>query len=289
MEPLTVLCPLTGRLGSFVPGRDARPGAPRVLGVAATAAGRCDFCAGDVPTDPDPVVVRRGTTVWRSCPNRWPAVAGHGAGAWVVFADEHGPALSSPADTQHDDWVALLTAQQQLAMRRPAWSLVVVNVGASAGASQPHKHGQVLDLPSPPPVVVERTRTLASPPVAAQVLADPLRLADVGDLALVVPAVPYGPDDLRVVPTGDVGFDEVDPAGLATLVVRWLAELRRGRGPGTTPEVKLVVHDRVAGRGRAYVDLLATDRHGPVAGITPFVELAEPPALRADRLRSTPP
>jgi hypothetical protein len=280
---LTITCPLTGRLGSYVPGRDRRPGPPRVRGVATAPAGPCPFCTGDVPPEPDPAEATRGGVAWTSCPNRYPAVAGPGAAAHVVYGQRHDPPLTVAAPTQGDDWAALLDAQQQLARRSPSWSLLVVNVGPSAGASQDHPHGQVLDLPAPPPAVAERTRRLADAAVTTEVLADELAVADADGLRLVVPAVPFGPDDLRLVPDRDGSYLDVDPDAVAGAIVRWTATL--ATDTAAVPEIKVVVHERVGDVGRWYVDLLATDRHGPVAGITPFAELDAPPTVRAASLR----
>jgi hypothetical protein len=179
----------------------------------------------------------------------------------------------------------MLDVQQRLARRGPGWSLVVANVGPTAGASQSHPHGQVLDLPVPPPVVVERTRLLATAPVATAVLADDLTVDEAGGLRLVVPAVPYGPGDLRIVPETDGSVLDVEPDLLAGLIVRWIATLYDEASVPDTPDAKLIVHDRAGGRGRWFADLLATGRHGPVAGATPFVELDAPPQRRAAELR----
>jgi hypothetical protein len=281
---LTITCPLTGRLGSYVPGRDQRPGPPRLRGVVTAPSDTCPFCTGDIPSEPHPARASRGEVRWTSCPNRYPAVVGAGASAHVVYAERHGPPLTVAAPTQVDDWTALLDAQQQLARRSTAWSLLVVNVGPTAGASQDHPHGQVLDLPEPPPVVVERTRRLAAEATAKEVLADELTVEQADGMRLVVPAVPFGPDDLRLVPEADGDFLDADPDVVAAAIVRWTATLTTA-ADATVPEGKVVVHERVDGAGRWYVDLLATDRHGPVAGITPFAELDAPPAVRASSLR----
>jgi hypothetical protein len=283
---LTITCPLTGRLGSYVPGRDQRPGPPRLRGVVTEPPDTCPFCAGDVPSEPHPARASRGEVRWTSCPNRYPAVVGAGAGAHVVYAERHGPPLTVAAPTQVDDWAALLDAQQQLARRSASWSLVVVNVGPTAGASQDHPHGQVLDLPEPPRVVVERTRRLAEAATTKEVLADELTVEQAEGLRLVVPAVPFGPDDLRLVPEADGDFLDADPDVVASAIVRWTATLTTAAAAAAAvPEGKVVVHERVDGAGRWFVDLLATDRHGPVAGIAPFTELDAPPAVRAARLR----
>jgi hypothetical protein len=284
---LTVTCPLTGRLGSYVPGRDQRPGPPRLRGVVSGSAGDCPFCSGDVPPEPDPARASRGEVRWTSCPNRYPAVAGAGAAAHVVYAERHDPPLTVAAPTQRDDWAAMLDAQQQLARRSASWSLLVVNVGPTAGASQDHPHGQVLELPAPPAVAVDRTRRLGDGRIAREVLADELTVEQTDGLRLVVPAVPFGPDDLRLVAEADGDFRETDPDLVAAAIVRWLATLSTEDAPGDgIREVKVVVHERLDGLGRWYADLLATDRHGPVAGITPFAELDEPPTVRARRLRA---
>jgi galactose-1-phosphate uridylyltransferase len=283
---LTVTCPLTGRLGSYVPGRDQRPGPPRLRGVVTAPAGDCPFCTGDVPSEPHPARATRGEVRWTSCPNRYPAVVGVGATAHVVYAERHDPPLTVDAPTQRDDWAAMLDAQQQLAGRSASWSLLIVNVGPTAGASQDHPHGQVLDLPEPPPIVVERTRRLGERSVAAEVLAGELTVERRAGMGLVVPAVPFGPDDLRLVPEAEGDFRQADPDAVAAAIVRWLTTLTaEDTADAGRREVKVVVHERVEGAGRWYVDLLATDRHGPVAGITPFAELDEPPTLRAARLR----
>jgi hypothetical protein len=284
---MTVICPLTGRLGSYVPGRDQRPGPPRLRGVGTASSGDCPFCTGDVPAEPDPARASRGEVHWTSCPNRYPAVVGDGASAHVVYAERHGPPLTVAGPTQLADWAALLDSQQQLGRRSTSWSLLVVNVGPSAGASQDHLHGQVLDLPAPPPVVVERTRRLAEEAVAKEVLADELTIDEAEGLRLVVPAVPFGPDDLRLVPGADGDFLDADPDAVAAAIVRWTSTLatEEEAADARVREVKVVVHERVDGLGRWYVDLLATDRHGPVAGITPFAELDAPPSVRAERLR----
>jgi galactose-1-phosphate uridylyltransferase len=284
-QPTTRTCPLTGRVGSYVPGRDGRPGAPRLRGVTEPSVDSCPFCTGDVPTDPHPATARRGGSVWRSCPNRYPAVAGQGAGAHVVYGRRHRPELTADAPTEGDDWGALFDAQQQLARRTRSWSLLVTNIGPTSGASQDHPHGQVLHLASPPPVVVERTRRLASPEVVRAVLADDLTVEAAEGVRLVVPAVPFGPGDLRLVPERDGSFLDTPPDTIARLVTRWTAEVRRDTGR-SAPDGKVVVHEPVEGRGRWYVDLLATDRHGPVAGITPFVELDAPSERRAQELRA---
>jgi hypothetical protein len=283
---LTVTCPLTGRFGSYVPDRDQRPGPPRLRGVVDGSAGDCPFCSGDVPPEPDPARASRGKVRWTSCPNRYPAVVGAGAAAHVVYAERHDPPLTVASPTQLDDWAAMFDGQQQLARRSASWSLLIVNVGPTAGASQDHPHGQVLDLPAPPPVVVERTRRLGEASVARQVLADELTVERIDALRLVVPAVPFGPDDLRLVSETDGDLLDTDPDAIASAVVRWLATLTTDGPSSAVREVKVVVHERVEGFGRWYVDLLATDRHGPVAGITPFAELDEPPDGRAERLRA---
>jgi galactose-1-phosphate uridylyltransferase len=283
---LIVTCPLTGRLGSYVPGRDQRPGPPRLRGVVTAPAGDCPFCTGDVPVEADPARASRGELRWTSCPNRYPAVVGAGAAAHVAYAERHDPPLTVAGPTQLDDWAAMIDVQQQLARRSASWSLLVVNVGPTAGASQDHPHGQVLDLPAPPPAVVDRTRRLGEANVARQVAADELTVELTDGVRLVVPAVPFGPDDLRLVPEASGDFRETDPDAVAAAIGRWLATLTTDAAPADgVREVKVVVHERVDGAGRWYVDLLATDRHGPVAGITPFAELDEPPAARAARLR----
>jgi hypothetical protein len=285
-HPRTVTCPLTGRLGSYVPGRDQRPSPPRIRGEAGPPSeGACPFCSGDVPVEPDPEQATRGEASWTSCPNRYPAVAGAGAAAHLAYSRRHGAPLTRRTPGQRDDWAAMLDVQQRLARRGPGWSLVVANVGPTAGASQSHPHGQVLDLPVPPPVVVERTRLLATAPVATAVLADDLTVDEAGGLRLVVPAVPYGPGDLRIVPETDGSVLDVEPDLLAGLIVRWIATLYDEASVPDTPDAKLIVHDRAGGRGRWFADLLATGRHGPVAGATPFVELDAPPQRRAAELR----
>jgi hypothetical protein len=285
--PLTVTCPLTGRVGSYVPGRDRRPSAPRMRGERAPVQDEaCPFCTGDVPPEPSPARAERGDVGWTSCPNLYPAVAGPRTAAQLAYAERHGPPLTSTHPASRDDWGAMLDVQQQLARRGPGWSLLVANVGPTAGASQTHPHGQVLDLPAAPAVVVQRTRLLATVAVAAAVLADDLTVAEVGGLRLVVPAVPYGPGDLRIVPEADGSVLDVDPDLLAGLVVWWTTTLDRDDAGGRTPaDAKLIVHDRAGDRGRWYADLLATGRHGPVAGVTPFAELDVPPRRRAAELR----
>jgi hypothetical protein len=283
-----VTCPLTGRVGSYVPGRDQRPSPPSVRGDPGPASGAaCPFCVGDLPPEPRPATASRGEVSWTSCPNRYPAVRGPGTAAHVAYSRRHGPALTVPSPTQHDDWAAMLDVQQQLARRTASWSLVVVNVGPTAGASQPHPHGQVLDLPDPPPLVVRGTRRLTDDRVAAAVLSDDLTVRAGGGLRLVVPAVPYGPGDLRLVPEADGSFLDADPVVVAGLVVAWTRTLGvADPEPAAPVDAKLVVHDRGTPDGRWFADLLATGRHGPVAGVTPFVELDAPPDVRAVTLRS---
>jgi hypothetical protein len=249
--------------------------------------GDCPFCTGDVPSEPDPAQALRAGLEWISCPNRYPAVAGPGTAAHVAYSVRHGPALTCPAPTQQDDWAALLDVQQQLARRTSRWSLVVTNVGPTAGASQPHPHGQVLTLPEPPPVVIQRTRLLAEAPVAAATLRDDLTVATAAGLRLVAPAVPYGPGDLRLVPETDGAFLDADPDLVAQLIVRWTETLRdEDTDPAAPSDAKLVVHDRVGGDGRWFADLLATGQHGPIAGIAPFVELDASAEVRAAQLRA---
>jgi hypothetical protein len=285
-EPSTHTCPLTGRVGSYVPGRDERPGAPRVRGVAWPTSAVCPFCSGDVPYAPEPATARRAGVLWTSCPNRYPAVAGPAAGAHVVYGGRHDPELTAASPTQQDDWAALLDVQQQLARRSSSWSLLVANVGPTAGASQTHPHGQVLHLEEPPPVVVERTRRLAWPEVARAVVADELTVDVLDGVRLVVPVVPFGPGDLRLVPERDGSVLDASPETLAVLITRWTAAVRH-EGGRRAPDGKVVVHESVEGGGRWYVDLLATDQHGPVAGITAFTELDAPPERRAAALRSS--
>jgi hypothetical protein len=287
-HPRIVTCPLTGRVGSYVPGRDQRPSPPRLRGeVGPDTEAACPFCTGEVPRDPHPARASRGGLTWTSCPNRYPAITGSGAGAHVAYSVRHGPALTRGGTTQRHDWAAMLDVQQQLARRTTSWSLIVANIGPTAGASQPHPHGQVLDLPEPPPVAARRTRLLADPAVATALLADELTIEVMAGIRLVAPAVPYGPGDLRLVPENDGGFLDADPDVLAPLIVRWTATLPDGAVDQTrAPDGKLIVHDRVGSAGRWYADLLATGQHGPVAGITPFVELDAPADVRAAQLRT---
>jgi hypothetical protein len=286
-RPRIVSCPLTGRLGSYVPGRDQRPSPPRIRGEAGLPVdGDCPFCSGDVPAEAQPARAERGEVCWTSCPNRYPAIVGPGADAQLAYAVRHGPPLTCAGPTQHDDWAAMLDVQQQLARRVASWPLLVVNVGPTAGASQAHPHGQVLALPAPPPVVVQRTRALADGSVAAAVLADELTIDAGTGLRLVAPAVPYGPGDLRIVPEGEGSFLDTDPEPFARMVVGWTALLRDAGPAGETPDAKLVVHQRAGPRGRWFADLLATGQHGPVAGLTPFAELDAPPEVRAAELRA---
>jgi hypothetical protein len=286
-QPRIVTCPLTGRLGSYVPGRDQRPSPPRIRGEPGPPAdGDCPFCSGDVPADVRPARAERGEVRWTSCPNRYPAMVGAGADAQLAYAGRHGPPLTCAAPTQHDDWAAMLDVQQQLARRVLSWPLIVVNVGPTAGASQAHPHGQVLALPSAPPVVVQRTRVLADVTVVAAVLADELTVDAGAGLRLVAPAVPYGPDDLRIVPEAPGSFLDVDPGSFARMVVDWTAMLRDIAPAQEAPDAKLVVHQRAGPEGRWFADLLATGRHGPVAGLAPLAELDAPPEVRAADLRA---
>jgi hypothetical protein len=286
-QPRIVTCPLTGRLGSYVPGRDQRPSPPRMRGEPGSPAeGDCPFCSGDVPAEERPARAERGGLRWTSCPNLYPAIVGPGAGAQIAYAVRHGPPLTGAEPTQHDDWAAMLDVQHQLARRITSWPLIVANVGPTAGASQAHPHGQVLALPVAPPVVVQRTRALADATVAAAVLADELTIDADGGLRLVVPAVPYGPGDLRIVPEAAGSFLDTDPDLFARMVVDWTAMLRDADPAQEAPDAKLVVHQRAGSDGRWYADLLATDQHGPVAGVTPLAELDAPPDVRAADLRA---
>jgi UDPglucose--hexose-1-phosphate uridylyltransferase len=175
-----------------------------------------------------------------------PAVGGHEV---IVNAPEHVTAMAELGEERFAGAIATWRERMR-AHGDAAYVQVVVNEGATAGASLPHTHAQLYALPFVPPAVArerERAGAYGERNAGADLLSDVLveevrrreRLVAIDDeAALICPWASRSPYELRVVPRrAEVSFaeSEVGAAAIRT-AMRALAE--RFDGP---PELNLWV------------------------------------------------
>jgi UDPglucose--hexose-1-phosphate uridylyltransferase len=188
-----------------------------------------------------------------------------GAHEVIVNSPEHVTAMAELSEERFAG--AITTWRERLrAHSDAAYTQLVVNEGAAAGASLPHTHAQLYALPFVPAAVArerERAGAYAERTAGGDLLGDVLveevrrreRLVAIDDdAALICPWASRSPYELRVVPRGEAPSFEDDTAGTAMLytALRLLAE--RFDGP---PELNLWVRSapRGAERFRWHVDI----------------------------------
>jgi UDPglucose--hexose-1-phosphate uridylyltransferase len=170
--------PLNRRWTIVAPGRDARPHDERrpANPVPASPADRagvvadCPFCAGHESWTP-PEVARRGGggadgPGWdvRVVPNRYPIVEGAGGvHEVVVLSPDHHRSFAHLTDEQAVEVMATLRDRARV-HAAAGWRgvHVILNHGASAGASLTHPHAQILAVDLPAPAVLEEVAHLVS-------------------------------------------------------------------------------------------------------------------------------
>jgi UDPglucose--hexose-1-phosphate uridylyltransferase len=274
---------LTGLRTILAPGRADRPeGFKRAAGEQ-KGAENCPFCEGrEGRTPPEVHAVRPGggdpdTPGWTSrvVPNLYPAlgkdgeehrdsvpdlfaarpaIGGHEV---IVNAPEHVTAMAELSEERFagavGTWRERMRAHSDA---DAAYVQLVVNEGASAGASLPHTHAQLYALPFVPAQVArerERAGAYAERTAGGDLLGDILveevrrreRLVAIDDeAALICPWASRSPYELRVVPRREAARFEDDSGGAAMLhtALRLLAERFDG-----SPDLNLWV--RTAPRG----------------------------------------
>lgn len=301
----TVVCRLTGRLGVHTARRAVRPRPAPVRRFLADDRASCVLCDVD-DADPRSLPQRatHGGAAWFGLRNLFPPVEGATGRADLAVGRAHGPTLTHPHARREADWAAMLDLLRQLALRDPRrWSLLTASTGVSAGASQAHTHGQAVTPAVVPPEVADRQRRWTRAEVVDQALADEVTVAERAGVRLVVPAVPLGPLDLRLVPLAAAGLDQLDVEVVAALVGRWLdgalalgpdpvpsSGTSAGAGsPASAPplDAKVALHPPLPdGTGRWWAELYATDHHAPGVAEVPIVDLHRVPAAHAAAFRA---
>ncbi len=296
-------CPLTGRVGLWTPARELRPQARAVRQELVTDVDRCPFC--DTAADDERLVaghVEAGAGRWFAMRNIYPPLDGPTGTATLVVGPDHGPTLTHLHPAITAAWTSVFALQQQLAGRAPSrWSLVTTAIGASAGASQQHPHGQVLTPSAVPPISATQQRRLSDPQVLAALLQERHAVADADGLRLSAPPVPLGPEDLLLLPTDAQPLAALDPGAVARRVVGWLRAVHELRGTaarsrfdptaaaieGPAPvDVKVLLHAELPdGTGRWWAELQVTEAHAPGVAAAPLVDVVHPPAAHAERFR----
>ncbi|MFP4148893.1 MAG: hypothetical protein ACLFUG_05455 [Nitriliruptoraceae bacterium] len=298
-EPISSVCPLTGRVGLWTPCREARPRTRPTRQSLVTPPQACPFC-GIEPDDPRLLGPRTDGPGgrWIALRNLFPPLAGRTGRAVLAVAEAHGPTLAHRRADLAAAWAGQLDLQLGLAREQPErWSLLTTAVGLSAGASQHHPHGQVLTPREPPPAVVAVHRSLARAEVVAALLAAPRQVAELAGLHLLAPPVPLGPGDLLVLPERPGPLTARQLAPLAELIATWvdrahrLLEVEQDGLDGPAPvDIKTQLHDVPAGiPGRWLAELQVTDRHAPSVAAAPLVDLVRPPEDHAAAFRAAGP
>jgi UDPglucose--hexose-1-phosphate uridylyltransferase len=163
-----------------------------------------------------------------------PAVGGHEV---IVNAPEHVTAMAELGEERFLGAVATWRERMR-AHSDAAYVQLVVNEGASAGASLPHTHAQLYALPFVPAAVArerERAGAYAERTAGGGLLSDVLveevrrkeRLVAIDDeAALICPWASRSPYELRVVPRREATRFEEDTTGAAMIhtAMRLLAE-----------------------------------------------------------------
>ena len=154
-----------------------------------------------------------------------PAVGGHEV---IVNAPEHVTAMAALSEERFAGAIATWRERMR-AHSEAAYVQLVVNEGASAGASLPHTHAQLYALPFVPAAVArerERAGAYAERTAGGGLLGDVLveevrrrdRLVAIDDdAALICPWASRTPYELRVVPRRAAARFEDDTAGVAML------------------------------------------------------------------------
>jgi UDPglucose--hexose-1-phosphate uridylyltransferase len=175
-----------------------------------------------------------------------PAVGGHEV---IVNAPEHVTAMAELGEERFAGAIAAWRERMRV-HADAAYVQVVVNEGASAGASLPHTHAQLYALPFVPPAIArerERAGAYGERTAGGGLLSDVLveevrrreRLVAIDDeAALICPWASRSPYELRVVPRqAEPSFAESD-AGAAMIRTAMRALAARFDGP---PELNLWV------------------------------------------------
>jgi UDPglucose--hexose-1-phosphate uridylyltransferase len=148
-----------------------------------TEAGPCPFCAGNEAMTPPAVRAYRDDSTsfdWtvRVVPNKYPALVDNGDGSLRqdgIFESMNGLGIHEVVieSPEHVVDLATLTVQRfnrcllvyrdrMLTLRAdPRWRYILVykNQGATAGATLPHIHSQLIALPMVPPAVIEAVKS----------------------------------------------------------------------------------------------------------------------------------
>jgi UDPglucose--hexose-1-phosphate uridylyltransferase len=272
---------LTGLRTILAPGRADRPHRFEPVGSEDKGAEGCPFCEGQEERTPPEVYAARpsggaaDTPGWTSrvVPNLYPALGeggephsdsapelfgsrpAVGSHEVIVHAPEHVTAMAELSEERFAG--AIATWRERLrAHSDAAYSQLVVNEGAGAGASLPHTHAQLYALGFVPALVArerERAGAYAERTSGRDLLGDVLveemrrreRLVAIDDeAALICPWASRSPYELRVVPRGEAPRFEQDSGGAAML--RLALQLLAKRFDGS-PELNLWV--RTAPRG----------------------------------------
>lgn len=175
-----------------------------------------------------------------------PAIGAHEV---IVNAPEHVTAMAELGEERFAGAIATWRARMR-AHAEAAYVQVVVNEGATAGASLPHTHAQLYALPFVPPALArerERAGSYGERNAGADLLGDVLveevrrreRLVAIDDeAALICPWASRSPYELRVVPRrAEASFAESE-AGAAMIRTAMRALAERFGGP---PELNLWV------------------------------------------------
>ena len=173
----------------------------------------------------------------------------------IVNAPEHATALADLPEGRLESAVATWRERMR-AHQGAAYTQLIVNEGAGAGASLEHSHAQLYALPFVPPAVArerERVSAYRERTAGAGLLSDIVveevrrheRLVAIDDeAALICPWASRSPFELRILPRRQSASFESDDAG-ATMLGRALRGLSRLFG--ASPELNLWV--RTAPRG----------------------------------------
>jgi len=175
-----------------------------------------------------------------------PAVGAHEV---IVNAPEHVTAMAELSEERFLGAIATWRERMR-AHSEAAYVQLVVNEGASAGASLPHTHAQLYALPFVPAAVArerERAGAYSERTAGGGLLSDVLveevrrreRLVAIDDeAALICPWASRSPYELRVVPRRAAARFEEDPGGAAMIHTALRLLAKRFEGP---PELNLWV------------------------------------------------
>ena len=171
------------------PGRARRPGAgwPRVEDATQEELDTCPFCAGREDRTPPETLTLGDPWRVRVVPNLYPAFARQEV---VVHTRDHVRTIAELSDEQLG---LVAEAWQRRAREHEGYVHALVNEGHVAGGSLPHTHSQLVWLGAPPPEVARERDT------SAVLDGEPVLERD--GVALLAPAAPRLPYELRVAPT----------------------------------------------------------------------------------------